>query len=914
MAYSLANFHVDPINGDDTPPTALVFDDATNPSGSVVRIETTGSHDLVVGALLDISLSGYPLHYANGRWKVANVPTATTFDLALADADLFLPLPATPDLDPVGGASWNAPFATLTHALLVAGPSDTIRHVASPETVVTNGLWTQGPTPTPLEVTDADGDVITIPDHTAIVGDIVRVGTPEDLSGELSGVWRVDDVTGDELTLVHPVTGDAPASLAPGGPPGAGVLCQVITSRTVQFGADLEVLPLPMAGMSVVGGHPDGITPRVGFEGTGYVLDDILTVGGLGLRVTAVGGGGEVTTLAFEDYDGTGGFTVGNMTPTGGSGTGLQITIASVFDGCSLNETSVPSRIGGGVLTVSTTGATYPSEINIARLAFGSPTQFFGFHHFQCWIRSSAVALNGKLAIETTDTAGTVVHERIDFPNLPAANEWCLVTVVRSGEWWPLPEDPGEFLFVMPPQADAVTLVFTPDGSGIQFEIDVPTFTRRDRPNLGSVVSRDGTDEPRHAIEAIDGPIAYLSAIPGRYVFGDFDQHGYTGASGTDDALFTHAFPGSGATLTPTAPVSIVGGWAPDDIVPSGETLFDGGCRVTPGFIVGDNGLTLERLGFFRFLTGLSHAATTLGTNVFARLNRCRFGYCNVGLKIERASGWLVDELLGADSCVTGIDLRNAHNCIIAIENAVSNCQTGVLIDPECANNAFTGGVVASCGIGVWLGGHDNRLTGLNADRCARGVFMRAGGINVLDDAIFTLCGVDIWTWSLVPGSQTRLRSLRHNLTGRDRQYEYGAMIEAEPSTRPGGSGNMWTLTLPRLDVPPIDLSRPETSHLELRLGLVGINGGGTVSIESAVRQVYPENTRASVVVKANPAVGLPEDLTIGFGSTSGWQTIAGSLNPTAAGVIEIVLRVWRTNATAFNGIVQVDTLRVSQA
>ena len=78
------------------------------------------------------------------------------------------------------------------------------------------------------------------------------------------------------------------------------------------------------------------IIPHSGNAGTGYVVGDVITVtqsGGSGgqAEVTAIGGGGAVTTLVVQTFaDGTGYSVASGLSTTGGSGTGLEVDISAV--------------------------------------------------------------------------------------------------------------------------------------------------------------------------------------------------------------------------------------------------------------------------------------------------------------------------------------------------------------------------------------------------------------------------------------------------------------------------------------------------------------------------------------------------------------------------------------------------------
>lgn len=923
MSYSLATFYVDPINGDDSPRSlGSTITGWSNPVGSIVRGTTAGAHNLYPGVILQLFWIGDPTHYANGYWIVSSVPTPTTFELEGADANDFLPAPAgAPTIaGNTGGGKWDDAFLTVPFALTLqhpdgSGAGNMVRVAKSPETVVPSGLWTGGPLLTPLPVTDATGATITVPDHTAVEGDIVRVGTVDDMTGELSGVWRVASVAGDVLTLEHPVTTLPPSVLAPGGSPGAGVRCQIITPRTVQFPASVA-MAVPLDGAADVPGQPLNLSVRVGFAGTGYSVNDIIEVGaatGYFIRVLTIGGGGEVLTFVTEEYIlGAGGFTASDYATTGGTGTGLEITVGSVFTGATVAEDVYPSRKSGGVLSVvvSNDVGLMPGKTHVAKRLTGSPTNVSGRNTFQCWVRISVAASPGDLVIYTTDAAGTTVIEQFLFDDIPVANEWFLATFRRDQQWW-AGEPP-------PPTIAAVVVAVSANLAGESIDVDCPIFANYDEPNLGSLISLDDNTSPRYAIDAIDENIVYLaSRVIGQYALRDTDLHAYTDVSETANARFTYAVPfPTNAIAWANAPyaVTVEGGWDTVAEERNGTTHFDGCFVGANGVLLGIDSpeMTIKHFGVWRFVTGVRHDLTTIGTNFATTLEECWFGYCGTGLEIKNTGGWVVRNVRGLCSNVVGIQFENAHGCEAENISAQNNV-TAIAFDPSCENNRVAALSAFRNTTAVWMAGNGNEVVDANVDECGVGIRVRSPGVNVLRSALFALNGTDIWTWSLVPFAQTRLKSLDHNLLNVDRHYEYGAIVERAATSRPGGAGNMWVISLPRLDIPPVDWSRPVESPVELRLGLIGIRANVQVRAESMMRRPYPEHARGALVIKASPEVGLNADVEVALSESPDWQAVVATFVPTSAGVVEIVARAWRTNATGTTGAIAVDTLRVTQ-
>lgn len=123
MAYSGGVFYVDLVSGSDTARTALTSCTASNPSGSVTRINKTG-HGLVTGAVVDLTLFST---WLNDAWKIT-VVDANNFDLDGAVWQTTADASGT--VTPRGGSSWSDAWLTTNSGATAARiqPGDTIRY------------------------------------------------------------------------------------------------------------------------------------------------------------------------------------------------------------------------------------------------------------------------------------------------------------------------------------------------------------------------------------------------------------------------------------------------------------------------------------------------------------------------------------------------------------------------------------------------------------------------------------------------------------------------------------------------------------------------------------------------------------------------------------------------------------------
>jgi hypothetical protein len=107
MAYTSGVFYIDLVSGSDTARTALTTCIASNPSGTITRINKT-AHGLVTGAVVDLTLFSA---WLNGAWKITKVDN-DNFDLDTAVWQTTADANGT--VTPRGGSSWSDAWLTMT--------------------------------------------------------------------------------------------------------------------------------------------------------------------------------------------------------------------------------------------------------------------------------------------------------------------------------------------------------------------------------------------------------------------------------------------------------------------------------------------------------------------------------------------------------------------------------------------------------------------------------------------------------------------------------------------------------------------------------------------------------------------------------------------------------------------------------
>lgn len=138
MSYSAGTFFINLEGGSDTARTALTSCTASNPSGSITRINKT-AHGLVTGAVADLTLFST---WLNEAWKIT-VVDADNFDLDGAVWQTTADASGT--VTPRGGSSKTDAWLTIGSGATAARiqPGDTCRIMASPDpTLVGSCTWT----------------------------------------------------------------------------------------------------------------------------------------------------------------------------------------------------------------------------------------------------------------------------------------------------------------------------------------------------------------------------------------------------------------------------------------------------------------------------------------------------------------------------------------------------------------------------------------------------------------------------------------------------------------------------------------------------------------------------------------------------------------------------------------------------
>lgn len=138
MAYTSGVFYIDLVSGSDTARTALTGCIASNPSGTITRINKT-AHGLVTGAVVDLTLFSA---WLNGAWKITKVDN-DNFDLDTAVWQTTADANGT--VTPRGGSSWSDAWLTITNGATTTRvqSGDEVRVSKTDDPVsIGNATWT----------------------------------------------------------------------------------------------------------------------------------------------------------------------------------------------------------------------------------------------------------------------------------------------------------------------------------------------------------------------------------------------------------------------------------------------------------------------------------------------------------------------------------------------------------------------------------------------------------------------------------------------------------------------------------------------------------------------------------------------------------------------------------------------------
>lgn len=359
MAYSNATFFVDDGSvsgtpGNDSARTPLTSCTASNPSGTITRINKVG-HGLVTGAVVDLTLFS---SWLNEAWKITKV-NDDNFDL---DGAVWQTTgDASGTVTPRGGSSWADAWETVNSGALSSRiqAGDTVRLAKSGDPVsVGSAQWTNGPiglNKTITSSTNATPIVVTASNHGFNNGDVIRVFDHQ-TNTNANGVWRVANKATNTFELVDAETG----ANSVGNGVGSGGKARNITAQVVELTtAQTATVDNCEEAWSVATGYvgtPIGVTDG----GKGYSVDDILSIddgpSDATVRVLTVATTGPVLTVTIND--GGLGYTVGDTLFISAGDYTAEVTVTTTTGAPNDTVTGVTVSVGGDGYSVANGVAT----------------------------------------------------------------------------------------------------------------------------------------------------------------------------------------------------------------------------------------------------------------------------------------------------------------------------------------------------------------------------------------------------------------------------------------------------------------------------------------------------------------------------------------------------------------------------
>lgn len=413
MAYTSGVFYIDLVSGNDAARTALTTCIASNPSGTITRINKT-AHGLVTGAVVDLTLFSA---WLNSAWKITKVDN-DNFDLDGAVWQTTADANGT--VTPRGGSSWADAWLTMTNGATTVRvqSGDEVRVSKTDDPVsIGNATWTD----LSKTVTLATAQTLTI-DNCETAWTVANTSTVTTVTTRKQGAnalriikstspatntlyaYRalgsaVDFSTYDSITLWVNAYSSSPIlannwKLA---------LCSDTAGATIQFeypipasaAASVNWYPVTITGVSV-GGNKSAIQSIALYSGSvaplttcGISLDNISASNATGLNLTTV-----ISKISSAGYDSESWWPIQSI-----DGTTILLDLNS--------QSSAASTKGytGSTQTVATyfrrTFAQGPNIINAVHNTLRAGVTYRGG-----WDSSSSTQ-NGMTALDARNAYGT---------------------------------------------------------------------------------------------------------------------------------------------------------------------------------------------------------------------------------------------------------------------------------------------------------------------------------------------------------------------------------------------------------------------------------------------------------------------------------------------------------------------------
>ncbi len=918
MSYSNATFYVDDGSvsgnpGDDSARAALAGCTASNPSGTITRINYVG-HSLTTGAVVD--LTDFDA-WLNGAWKIT-VFDADNFDLD--DATWQSTVDASGTVTPRGGSSWADAWETISDGPLAARiqPGDTIRVAKSGDPVSVGGAtWTGGPIGAEVTIsssTDATPIVVTTStNHGLNNGDYVRV-YDHSTNTTANGTWKVANKTLNTFELTDAETGAN--SVGAGAGAGSDGKVRQINAQVVYLDtAQTKTIDNCESAWTVVGGYV--VTITVDAAGLGYQAGDILTIDSgptdATVEVLTVDTGGEVLTIQLDTQSVLGGYTAGSGKLTsGGSGSGCTFTITVTDSGTLTLDTpsgqspQSAAHITHAVDNVIVAGAA------AARLAYKAitSTDFSGYDSITLWAKSngtSPLAVDEFRVCLCSDTTGQTIVDTFLVPALPAQDRWYPLVIQKSGGG-----SLGAAIQSIALYSDTATQ------AGAYLSVDNISACDAAGLNLQTLITKNtqafGGTEYTFAIESISGRVVMLAERAGSTQFAPSGSSAKRGYIGTTENVTTYlrkpvAIPVTSGSANRArdnglygSTITYSGGWDTVSNTQNGATIYDGQTGYGSGIYCTRAYNAFTRFHVTRYAYGFHFEDAGSFQNTVTDITAT---HCNqYGVFLSEGNNNTVTSAR-VNYCSTGANFSLCSNNTIASISS-TNCYAGVEFS-ACLKNTVQTIAASYCSSGAvfYTTANGNELQAGSFTNCDKGV-QTHGGENYGRDLTFSSCNENVYAYPAV--RSRRFDSKNHNGTGQNYLFDAGVEVVSAPTTRSGGAGLMWGITLTN----PLGPYRDEGWPFYLPIAQVPVEANYLVTASLWMKKTDSTDIAASFICKGGQIAGVTTDVETVKASDTAWQNVTITFTPTERGVVELGAKVWFVTSTPET--VYIDDITISQA
>jgi hypothetical protein len=211
-------------------------------------------------------------------------------------------------------------------------------------------------------------------------------------------------------------------------------------------------------------------------------------------------------------------------------------------------------------------------------------------------------------------------------------------------------------------------------------------------------------------------------------------------------------------------------------------------------------------------------------------------------------------------------------------------CDTGAAFYPTATGNELQSGTFTNCDKGV----------------------VTYGGLNYGRDLTFSSCTTNVYAY---PATRSRrFDSKNHNGTGQNYLFDAGVEVVSAPTTRSGGAGLMWGITLTN----PLGPYRDEGWPFYMPIAQVPVEANYLVTASLWMKKTDSTDIAASFICKGGQIAGVTTDVETVKASDTAWQNVTITFTPTERGVVELGAKVWFVTSTPET--VYIDDITISQA